>query len=127
VDVPDPRFLHFHYILGDYFPQAAPESWMGRQIKIVTHGQPLQVHITGRYRPAPLGPVDISVINGSEELRYRIAQQDTQVLNIPSDASVVVTASATFVPDRVIHNGDQRMLSVALSLQPEAGSSVAGP
>lgn len=123
VRVPDPRLLHFHYIVGEYFPGSGHESWMGRQVNIVTHGQPLQLRITGRYRPSALGPVEIRVSNGSDMSRYRIAQQNTQVLSVPADASIILTASATFVPDRVIHNGDPRNLSVAISLEPDAQSS----
>ena len=118
--VPDPRTLHFYYISGDYWPGDGPESWMGHQISVVTHGQPVQLHITGRYRPSKLGPVEIRVVNGSDVSLYHIAQQqDTVVLRVPADASLSLTASANFVPDQVYHNGDYRSLSVALSLQPE--------
>jgi hypothetical protein len=118
VRVPDPRLLHFPYITGEYFR----DSWMGRQVSIVTHGQPVQLRITGRWRPLALGPVEIRVSNGSDVSRYSIAQQNTQVLSVPADATVTLTASATFVPDTVIHNGDVRNLSVAISLEQDARS-----
>ena len=88
VRVPDPGVLHFHYILGDYWPQEAPYSWMGRQINVVTHDQPMQLRISGLDRPSELGPVEIRVVNGSEVSRYRIAKQDTQLLNLPTGASI---------------------------------------
>ena len=44
VRVPDPDSLHFHRVSGDYWPG---DSWMGRQVNIVTHGQPLELRITG--------------------------------------------------------------------------------
>jgi hypothetical protein len=115
VRVPDSRSSHFHYIFGDYWPESGPEAWMGHQINIVTHGQPLRLSITG---PAELGPVEISVVNGSDVSRYRVAEHDTQVLSLPADASVILTASSTFVPARTSHNGDERSLSVRISLQP---------
>jgi hypothetical protein len=127
VRVPDPRFLHFHYVLGDYWPEEGPESWMGRQISIVTHGCPMQLRIIGRYRPSELGPVEIRVLNGSDASYYHITQQDTQLVNLPAYASVIVTASEVFVADRINHTGDQRPLSVRISLQPESGSNIAGP
>jgi hypothetical protein len=114
VRVPD---SHFHYVLGDYWPEGGPESWIGHQINIVTHGQPLQLSIIGRYRPPELGPVEISVVNGSDVSRYRITEHDTQVLSVPADVSVILTASGTFVPARTLHNGDERPLSVRISLQ----------
>jgi hypothetical protein len=114
VRVPDSRLLHYHYILGDYWFEGGPYSWMGRQVTIVTHGQPVRLSITGRYRPSEVGPVEITVANGSEVSRYHIAKQDTKELSLPADASVTLTASATWLP-----LPDQRALSVAIALQPE--------
>jgi hypothetical protein len=123
VRVPDPRSLHFHHVWGDYWPQ---DGWMGRQVNIVTHGQPIELRITGQYRPEELGPVEIrATVNGSEMASYRIGQPDTQVLRVPADASVTLTASATFMPKRLPRNTEQRSLSVVLGLQPEAGSGLA--
>jgi hypothetical protein len=96
---------------------------MGRQVNIVTHEQPLGLRITGQYRPAQLGPVEIrATVNGSEVASYRIGQRDTEVLRVPANASVTLTASATFVPNGLPGNVEQRSLSVVLNLQPEAGS-----
>ena len=98
---------------------------MGRQVNLVTQGQPMELRITGQYRPVELGPVEIrAIVNGSELARYHIGQPDTQVLRVPADASVTLTASATFIPKRLPRN-EQRSLSVVLSLQPEADSGPA--
>ena len=121
VRVPDPGSLQFHTVLGDYWPE---DSWMGRQVNIVTHGQPIELRISGRYRPVELGPVEIrATVNGSEMASYHIGQPDTEVLRVPAYASVTLTASATFVPKRLLRSADRRSLSVLLSLQPEAGSA----
>jgi hypothetical protein len=66
-----------------------------------------------------------ATVNGSERASYRIGQPDTQVLRVPADASVTLTASATFIPKGLPRNAEQRRLSVVLSLQPEAGSELA--
>ena len=122
VRVPDPDSLHFHQVSGDYWPE---DNWMGRQVNIVTHGQPLELRITGQHRPAELDPVEIrATVNGSEVASYRIGPPDTQVLRVPANASVTLTASATFVPNGLPGNVDQRSLSVVLNLQPEAGSGL---
>ena len=99
---------------------------MGRQVNIVTHGQPIELRISGQYRPAKLGPVEIrATVNGSEVGSYRIGKPDVQVLRVPANASVTLTASATFEPKRpkrLPRDFVQRSLSVVLSLQPETGS-----
>jgi hypothetical protein len=122
VHVPDPGSLHFHRVSGDYWPQ---DSWMGRQVKIVTHEQPMELRITGQGRPVELGPVEVrATINGSEVASYPIGQRDTQVLKVPANASVILTASGTFVPKGLPRDVEQRSLSVGLSLQPEVGSGL---
>jgi hypothetical protein len=122
VRVPDPDSLHFHQVSGDYWPG---DNWMGRQVNIVTHKQPLELRITGQHRPAELGPVEIrATVNGSEVASYRIGQRDTEVLRVPANASVTLTASATFVPNGLPGSAEQRSLSVVLNLQPEAGSGL---
>jgi hypothetical protein len=119
VRVPDPRSLHYYRVSGDYWPQ---DSWMGRQVNIVTHGQPLELRIIGQYRPVELGPVEIrATVNGSEVASYHIGPADAQVLRVPADASVTLTASATFIPKGHPRDAEQRSLSVVLGLQPEAG------
>ena len=123
VRVPDPGSLHFHQVSGDYWRQ---DNWMGRQVNIVTHEQPIELRISGQHRPIELGPVEIrATVNGSEAGSYRIGQPDVQVLRVPANASVTLTASATFIPKGLPRNVEQRGLSVVLSLQPEAGSGLA--
>ena len=123
VRVPDRESLHFHQVSGDYWRQ---DNWMGRQVNIVTHGQPIELRISGQHRPIELGPVEIrATVNGSEAGSYRIGQPDVQVLRVPANASVTLTASATFIPKGLPRNVEQRGLSVVLSLQPEAGSGLA--
>ncbi|MBV9644081.1 MAG: hypothetical protein JO334_10950, partial [Verrucomicrobia bacterium] len=78
--------------------------------------------ITGRGRPPELGPEEFRVVYGSQDSRYSIGAQDTQVLTLPADASVLLMANATYIPDRFIHNGDDRHLSAIINLQPEAGA-----
>ncbi|MBV9105342.1 MAG: hypothetical protein JO313_04890, partial [Verrucomicrobia bacterium] len=122
VRVPDLRNLHFYYVSGDYWPTEPANNWMGHQIKIVTHGQSVRLGITGRGRPPELGPEEFRVVYGSQDSRYSIGAQDTQVLTLPADASVLLMANATYIPDRFIHNGDDRHLSAIINLQPEAGA-----
>jgi hypothetical protein len=93
-------------------------SWMGHQIKIMTNGQPTELCITGQYRPAELGLVENTVASGTNVSRYQIAQGEMHILNLPAHASVVLPAGDTFVPDQFIYNGDQRSLSVTISLTP---------
>jgi hypothetical protein len=126
VRLPDPASLHFYHVSGEYWPEDSEANWMGRHADIVTHGQPIELRITGQYRPVELGPVEIrATVNGSDVTTYRIGQPDTQVVRVPANASVTLTASATFVPKGLPRDGIQRQLSVVLSLQPDADSGPA--
>jgi hypothetical protein len=118
VRVPDSGSLHFYHIWGDYWPQ---DGWIGHRVNIVTHGQPVELRISGQSRPADLGPVEISAtFNGSAVATYRIGNTDTEVLRVPGEASVTLTASAAFIPTGLPPGVEQRRLSVVLSVQPES-------
>ena len=114
--VPPPSLLAYNYIEGDYWASPAPLNWIGRRVVIHTHGTPTVLTLSGQWRLAG-EPVDITLTNGSDISVYRITRSDTKAIQLPANATIVLTASSTFVPAQVIHNGDPRPLSVAISLQ----------
>jgi hypothetical protein len=113
VRVPNQDSLRFHYISGDYWPL---DKWMGKQVNVVVRGQSMRLRISGRDRPPHVGPVEVRIVNGSTVARYPIGSQDTQVVRLPPDCSVTVTASATWEPEP-----DTRAISVHVSLEPDVG------
>jgi len=113
VRVPNQNSLCFHYIAGDYWPL---DKWMGKQVNVVVKGQSMRLRISGRDRSPQVGPVEVRVANGSNVARYQIGSQDTQVVRLPPDCSVTVTASATWEPEP-----DTRAISVHVSLEPDVG------
>ncbi|MBB5374318.1 glycosyltransferase family protein [Acidocella aromatica] len=116
VKVPLPSALNYYYLEGDYWPSSAQQNWMGRQVRIVTHGTPVELTITGKGRPLSV-PVQITVTTPSSQVVYTVGQATMQVLYIPADTIVTLTANQTFVPNRIIYNGDKRELSVLLSIK----------
>src|SRR6266481_6389625 len=67
VRVPDQRSLRFYYVTGDYWPG---DKWMGKEARIVTHGQPLELRITGQYRPSKIKPVEIRLADDAGISRF---------------------------------------------------------
>lgn len=122
VRVPPPSTLHYSYIKGDYWPSPASVNWMGRKVRIITHGEMAVLTLTGTGRPIA-APVRIAIMRASGQSVYRITQSDTKTIRLPPNATVTVMALRTFVPDHIIHNGDQRHLSVRISLRPISGWS----
>ncbi len=116
VKVPLSSALDYYYTEGDYWPSAAPQNWMGRQVRIVTHGTQITLTLARKW-PPPSAPVQITVTTPSGQAIYLIGQATVQVIHIPADSIVTLTANQTFVPDGIIHNGDKRELSVMLSLE----------
>ncbi|MBV9392215.1 MAG: hypothetical protein JOY96_10015 [Verrucomicrobia bacterium] len=119
VRVPDPQFLRFYYVLGDFWPV---DGWMGKEVRIVTNGKPVQLRINGRGRPSKLGPVEIRIVIGSNASSYQITREDEQEFSLPANCSCTLTASSTFMPARIFFTEDRRLLSVALSLHASAVS-----
>ncbi len=124
VHVPSPAALRYSYIKGDYWPSPTPVNWIGRKVRIVTHNVRAVITLTGTGRPVR-APVHITLINRSGQVVYRITQSDTKTIRLPPNTAVTVVASDTFIPDRILHNGDQRHLSVQISIQPISGGSTA--
>ena len=120
VRVPPPSALRYSAITGDHWSASASTNWMGRQVRVITHGAPVLLTLTGTGRPIP-APVRITLTGRSGQTVYRITQSDTKTIRLPPDTTVALTASRTFVPDRIIHNGDLRHLSVRISLRPASG------
>jgi len=111
VCIPDQGSLRFYYVTGDYWPS---DKWMGREAKIVTHGQPLELRITGQYRPSKIKPVEIRLADDAGISRFSIGNGDSKTISVPANASITLTANATFG----VGNGS-RPLSVTLSLEPK--------
>ncbi len=120
VRVPPRRTLRYSYIKGDYWPSPASVNWMGRKVRIVTHGEGAVLTLTGTGRPIR-APVRITLTNQADQTIYRVTQSFTKTIRLPPNAAVTVVASYTFVPERIIHNGDTRHLSVRISLRPTSG------
>jgi hypothetical protein len=48
---------------------------------------------------------------------YPIQPATVQVIPVPANTDLTLTASQTFVPDKFLHNADTRNLSVLISLE----------
>jgi hypothetical protein len=116
--VPEGRNLHYVDVRGDYWGTTSEWNWMGRRVAIVTHNQAVRLLVKG-YR-----------INGAEKVRLRISTNETVAdyiidplavlsVDLPTNAKVSVEAGPTFVPDEIMRNGDKRVLSVLMFLQPQ--------
>ena len=116
VDVPEATRLRYSYIHGDYWPSSSALNWMGREITVVTHDRPAVLTLSGAWRPVGQ-PVDVTVTDQSGSMTYRFTQADTRKVQLSANAMLTVTASNTFVADRILHNTDPRSLSIVVSLE----------
>jgi hypothetical protein len=114
-EVPAPSELKYGDVQGDYWPSLAPLNWMGRQVVITNRGAPAILTLSGAWRP--VDPVDMTLVTESGTSVYHIGKSDVYSIRLPANGTVTLTADSTFVPDAVIHNGDQRALSILISLQ----------
>jgi len=111
VQVPDQRLLRFYYVTGNYWPD---DKWMGKEARIVTHGQPLELHITGQYRPPEIKRVEIRLADDAGISRFFIGNGDSKTISVPATASITLTAKATFG----VGIGSRQM-SVTLNVEPK--------
>ena len=111
VHVPDQRSLRFYYVTGNYWPL---DKWMGKEVRIVTHGQPLELRITGEYLPSKIKRVEIRLADDAGISRFLIRSGDSKTISVSANASITLTANPTFD----VGNG-LRQISVMLSLEPK--------
>ena len=114
-----PRSLHRPFPIStpagctsDYWPSPAAFNWMGRRVRIVTHGVPTVLTLRGNW----WAPVRITIFNQSTRSVYDISPSNVQTIPLPSNTTTTLIASYTFIADDIVHNGDPRRLSVLLSL-----------
>lgn len=112
IKVPSADSIAYFSLTGDYWGSPAPNNWMGKQIKIVTHNFPLHLKLLGQWtRPSP--SMRISVTVGENTMVYPVTQKTVIPVDVPANATATITANETWVPDL---NADNRHLSVMLAL-----------
>ncbi len=117
VKVPAPRTLKYYFIIGDYWPSASALNWMGRRVRVVTQGFPETVIIEAKLFPFK-SPIQLKVTSVSGTSIYTIRQSTILMLHFQPGTDATLTASQTFVPAKVLHNDDNRKLSVLISFTP---------
>ncbi len=115
IKVPAQKDLVFYQISGDYWPSAAPANWMGHRIHIVTRNSPITLSLSSDGN-AP-DPSFLSLAGSGQPASYIIHHGQTLNIPIPANADVTLTASQTFIPDKTLHNRDDRALSVLLTVK----------
>jgi hypothetical protein len=115
VTVPSEAGFSYYDITGDFWPSAAPRNWMGHQVTIVTHGTPFDLVLAGTGFIPKL--VTMKMASKSGDLTFQIGSSMTKTIHLPANAVLTLTADQTFVPASVIHNADQRNLSVMISVE----------
>lgn len=113
-----------YFISGDkYSTYYKKMDWIGKQIELTTYDVAVEIQISGIWLHNGT-PIDISVssnkiLQGSTvpEQHYRITTTTTLKLTIPKNSFTKITAQHTWVPDRYIHNGDKRNLSVLFMVE----------
>ncbi len=107
--------LAYYYAEGDYWASIAPENWMGRQVTVSTHDMPVEVTLTGSgYIP---GQLLVTQTGPGGSRNFYVGNGQTRSVEVPANTAVTLTAAKTFVPARVIHNGDTRHLSILISFE----------
>jgi hypothetical protein len=109
-----PQHLVGYYVEGDYWHTAAKYNWMGKSLRIVSYGIPVEVTLSGMWRPVSR-PVRITAFlgNGVKE-SYEVAQTSKVMFTVGAYTDVFLRAGKTFIPNDYLHNGDERHLSVLI-------------
>ncbi|MDE1883995.1 MAG: hypothetical protein KGH70_08490 [Rhodospirillales bacterium] len=118
VRVPPATSLDYFAVLGDYWPSGKAFNWIGKNITISTGKHDLLLTMRGLNRPTSLPPVTVSVMIVGKQRIFQVNRSTLIHLVIPAGESAAIHAEEVFVPANIIHNNDQRRLSVQIHLEP---------
>ncbi len=117
VTVPPDRLLRYRIITGEYWPDMRGPGWMGREIRVMSRGEASRVTLRPTvFRPAGAGPAGFTVTGPNGSTHHVFSGQPVIAVDVPADTEIAIRADSTFVPDRLIRNGDTRRLSLAVQL-----------
>ncbi len=113
-----------YFISGDkYSTYYKGMDWIGKQIEITTYNNVVTIGISGKWRHSGI-PITITVRskeNSSGEKifgrSYTMADATNISLELHRNTWTQITANRTWVPDKYIHNGDRRKLSVLFAVE----------
>jgi len=113
-----------YFISGDkYNTYYKNMDWIGRQIEITTYDTIVQVKLSGIWLHNGT-PINITVSNYGIpsvdkifEYHYKVNTSTNIALVVPPNSTTTIIADHTWVPDRYIHNGDRRRLSVLFEVE----------
>ncbi|MBU6425728.1 MAG: hypothetical protein KGQ69_05265, partial [Rhodospirillales bacterium] len=117
VKVPPATSLDYFAVLGDYWPSGTVFNWIGKNVRISTGKHDLLLTIRGLNRPTSLPPVTISIMIDGKQRIFQVNHSTLIHLAIPAGQSTAIHANKIFIPAHIIHNGDQRRLSVEIHLE----------
>ena len=113
-----------YFISGDkYSTYYKDMDWIGRQIEITTYNTIVTIEISGKWRHNGI-PMNINVCSkdflSGEKIfgrSYTMTDATNISLELHRNTWTQITANRTWVPDKYIHNGDRRKLSVLFEVK----------
>jgi hypothetical protein len=82
------------------------------------HNRAARVQVKGSGFTGNGGRNTLRVTMNGTTADYSVDDANVLTLDLPANARVDAETAQTFVPDKVIHNGDVRVLGALISLQP---------
>lgn len=105
-------------ILGNYWKTPGKKfNWIGKGVEFFTGQTPINLTVSGRERPHALPPVGLSVNIDGHKHSYTIDRKTRVTIPVAPRSIVVLRAAKTFLPNRILHNGDVRHLSVSIAIE----------
>ncbi|MBU2763978.1 glycosyltransferase family protein [Acidithiobacillus caldus] len=95
-------------------------GWIGRSVTIETENEPIKITLTGQFIPhgAPNISVEVAEAHGKVIKKTFVPGSKHSVdININGINRIHISASNTWIPNNVIHNGDTRDLSVSMKIE----------
>jgi hypothetical protein len=118
IRVPPAASLNYALIVGDYWGGTDPLNWIGREARVITHGKPVVLKLSTAGRPAGSGPASFTLQRGHGVERFEFGDKSEFLIPLAANGDATIRSDSTFIPARLIHNDDERALTLNVGLLP---------
>ena len=115
-----PHDMKYFEYSGDTWGNYNNYSWIGKGVTIKTSHDHIKILLTGQFIPNGAPPVAVKITELPGNVIYRTfipGNKSFVIIKLNGTQNVRIVANNTWTPNKVIHNGDTRDLSISMKIE----------
>lgn len=115
-----PHHMKYFEYSGDTWGDYNKYGWIGKSVTIKTSHDPIKVLLTGQFIPSGVPHVAIKITELHGKVIYKTFVPGSKLsvtIKLNGTNLVHISAKNTWTPNKIIHNGDTRDLSISMKIE----------